>query len=245
MQKLYQKSELGFALVCIVLYVLGSSVAQMLSDTIGAPQLFTCLWHILLSAVLLRFVLRMGAQRQYGLCRVNCTSAQLLYYIPLIAVSLVNLLLGVGLVMPPLETFFGVVSMVCVGFLEELIFRGLLFRAMAKDNLRVAIAVSAITFGIGHIVNLLNGSADLVPTVCQIIYATMFGYLFVWMFYRTGSLLPQMIAHAVLNASSVFVDMRTVSDTMTIAVSAAMCVVAVAYMLVLRKTLRNTTGMME
>ena len=60
--------------------------------------------------------------------------------------------------------------MINVGFIEEIIFRGFLFKMMEKDNIKTAIIVSSLTFGIGHIVNLLNG-ADFISTVIQIFYA--------------------------------------------------------------------------
>ena len=62
--------------------------------------------------------------------------------------------------------------MLCVGFLEEVIFRGLLFQAIAKDNIKSAVIISSVTFGIGHIINLFNGSGmDLVNNLCQIVFA--------------------------------------------------------------------------
>ena len=48
--------------------------------------------------------------------------------------------------------------MLCVGFLEEVIFRGLLFTAIARNNIKSAVIISSVTFGIGHIINLFNGS---------------------------------------------------------------------------------------
>ena len=48
--------------------------------------------------------------------------------------------------------------MLCVGFAEEVIFRGFLFRAMEKDNVKTAIIGSSVTFGLGHVLNLVNGS---------------------------------------------------------------------------------------
>ena len=64
--------------------------------------------------------------------------------------------------------------MINIGFLEEIIFRGFLFKMLEKDNVKTAIIVSSITFGMGHIVNLLNG-ADLVPTLLQVCYALAIG----------------------------------------------------------------------
>lgn len=52
---------------------------------------------------------------------------------------------------------------------------------MAKENVKRAMIVSALTFGIGHIVNLLNG-AEFVSTIMQVCYAVCLGYLFVVIF---------------------------------------------------------------
>ena len=113
----------------------------------------------------------------------------MLYYIPLLILLTANLWYGARLNQPPLETVLYVLAMFCVGFLEELIFRGLLFQAMARDGVKSAIIVSSITFGIGHIVNLVNGSgADLLSSLCQVGYAVAFGFLFVMIFYRGKSL---------------------------------------------------------
>ena len=43
----------------------------------------------------------------------------------------------------------------------EIIYRGLLYRAIEKDSVKQAIVISAITFGAGHIVNLLTGQGSL------------------------------------------------------------------------------------
>ena len=92
--------------------------------------------------------------------------------------------------------------MFCVGFLEELIFRGLLFEAMREESERAATIVSAVTFGIGHIVNLLNG-ADILQTLLQIIYAVAAGLMFTAIFYKTKSLIPCIVTPSLLNMSSI------------------------------------------
>ena len=95
--------------------------------------------------------------------------------------------------------------MCCVGFLEEVIFRGLLFRAMEKDNLKTAIIVSAVTFGLGHIVNLFNGSGrDLTAAVIQIVFAVLVGFVLVLIFYHGGSLIPCILFHSANNALYAF-----------------------------------------
>ncbi len=93
--------------------------------------------------------------------------------------------------------------MINVGFLEEMIFRGFLFKMMEKNNVKSAIVVSSITFGMGHIVNLLNG-ADLIPTLLQVCYAIAIGYMLVMVFYKSKSIIPCVIFHAIFNALSIF-----------------------------------------
>ena len=118
--------------------------------------------------------------------------------------------------------------MILVGFLEEIIFRGFLFKAMAENNLKSAIIVSSITFGIGHFVNLINGSgAELLPNICQVVSAIAIGYLFVALFYKTKSLWAPIITHAVINSLSAFaVD---ITNTQQIIVSAVISLIAVLY----------------
>lgn len=97
--------------------------------------------------------------------------------------------------------------MLCVGFVEEVIFRGFLFRAIAKDNVKTAIVISSVTFGLGHLINLVNGSGmDLTENLFQIIGAIALGFLFVILSYRGGSLLPCIITHSTINITSVFAN---------------------------------------
>ena len=100
--------------------------------------------------------------------------------------------------------------MLNIGFIEEIIFRGFLFKMMVKDNVKIAILVSSITFGIGHIINLLNG-ASFIPTLMQVFYAMAIGYLFVIIFYKSKSLLPCIITHSLFNSLSIFSIENTLS----------------------------------
>ena len=128
--------------------------------------------------------------------------------------------------------------MLCVGFLEELIFRGFLFTAIAKNNIRSAIIISSVTFGIGHIINLFNGSGmDLVSNLCQIVFAIAVGFLLITIFHRGGSLIPCIIVHSAINTLGTFADDRNLTAGMHLLHLAALIVITVAYTLVLTRTL--------
>lgn len=151
-----------------------------------------------------------------------------LYFIPLGLMISVNLWNGVTMNVSVLETVLFILSMLCVGFIEEVIFRGFLFKAMCKDNIRLAIFVSSITFGLGHIVNLLNGR-ELLPTLLQICYATAIGFLFTIFFYKGKSLLPCIITHSIFNSIAIFAVQRT--QMFSIITSILLCVISLGYAL--------------
>lgn len=238
MQKLYQKSEIWFAVIWIIIYVFSTSVADCVSATLQVEKSLTFALHLVLSLFILIWINKNDHFKKYGLCKTPFKPSRYLYYIPLALMCTVNFWFGVRMNIPVLETVFYVGSMICVGFLEEIIFRGFLFKAMAKDSIRSAMIVSSLTFGIGHFVNLFNGSGtSLVANLCQVCYAVAFGYLFVIIFHRGKSLLPCIFAHSTINAFSAFGNDTTMTDTVNIVVSAVLCVAAAAYALVLQKTL--------
>ena len=76
---------------------------------------------------------------------------------------------------------------------------------MRKDNLKAAIIVSSVTFGIGHIINLFNGSgAELLPNLLQVIYATAAGFMFVMIYLASDSLIVCIVSHGIFNSLSIF-----------------------------------------
>ena len=205
MKQLYDKSRLGFALVWIASYCVLMSVGDFLSDMLGIEKSVTLPIAILLSVLLLSFLKRNGLLAQYGFCTPKVSARSMLFYLPLWIMLSVNLWYGVDLNYGIAETLLYVLTMLCVGLLEEVIFRGFLFEAMRQNNVKVAILVSSVTFGIGHIINLIGGSAqDLLPNLLQVVYAGAAGFMFVMLYYRSGSLLACIISHGVFNALSVF-----------------------------------------
>ena len=241
MQKLYQKNKLTFALLWIAVYVIGSSLADAASKALGIEKLLTFPLLLAMCGTLGAWLRKERLCAEYGLRRPGLPARRFLYYLPLVLIVSCNLWFGVRMNLPPVETFLYIGSMLCVGFLEELIFRGLLFKALLKDGVRTAIIVSSVTFGIGHIVNLVNGSgAELIPNLCQVCYAIAFGFLCVMIFLRSGSLLPCILAHSVVNALSVFSNEAASSAAADILVSVILCVVGAAYALYIAKTIPET-----
>ena len=234
MRKLYEKSEIWFAVAWIVAYVVLASTGDNISADLGIDKIVTLPILIAMSVLLYFFVRKNGLTEKYGLCKPKLPAGKMLYYIPLLVLLTANLWYGVAMNMSPLETVLYIVSMFCVGFLEELIFRGLLFQAMAKDGIKSAIIVSSVTFGIGHIVNLVNGSgAELLPNLLQVLYAVAIGFAFVMIYWKTKSLLPCIIVHSVFNGLSAFANEAVMTPQRQIISGILLAVIAGGYALYL------------
>lgn len=237
MKKLFDRDETWFSVLWIAIYVIGCSVADQLSDAMGVEKSVTLVFTAVLTLVLGGFLRRHGLSRYYGLCAPTHPAGAMLFYLPLVAIATVNLWFGAQLRMPLTDTLCGVGTMLLVGFLEELLFRGLLFRAMAKSNPRVAVLVTSLLFGLGHIINLVNGSgADLLSSLCQVCYAAAIGFLFVTLLVLGGSIWPAVLTHSLLNALSVFAN-EAAAERYLIPVSIALCVISLGYALLLWKRL--------
>ena len=234
MKKLYTKSEIWFAVAWIIAYVVLASMADNISTDLGIEKIVTLPILIVLSAILYFFVRKNGLTEKYGLCMPQIPAAKMLYYIPLLVLLTANLWYGIAMNLSPLETVLYVLAMFCVGFLEELIVRGLLFQAMAKDGVKSAIIVSSVTFGIGHIVNLINGSgADLLSNLLQVMYAVAIGFAFVMIYVKSKSLLPCILTHSIFNSLSAFANEAAMTPQREILSGILLAVIAGSYALYL------------
>lgn len=236
MDKLYQKNELTFAIIWIVIYVVAMSLADMFSAMIGIEKVLTAPLAIGISVFLIVWIIKKGLGEKYGLTKGKIDIVRYLFFIPLILMVSVNFWGGVALNFSPLETVLFVISMLGVGFMEEIIFRGFLFKALLKDNLKMAIIISSVTFGIGHVINLING-ADLVPTLLQICYAIAGGFMFTIIFYKSGTLIPCVVAHSLINATSAFEGQTSL--TLNIITAVVLTVVSVGYAIWLWKGIKT------
>lgn len=74
------------------------------------------------------------------------------------------------------------------GFIEELLYRGIIYSAFRKHSVLTGIVVSALTFGLMH----MNFN--------QIMYAVYLGVVFALLVEATGSLVSTMVLHMLFNA---------------------------------------------
>lgn len=210
MNGLYKKNELSFALVWIGLYVVVMNIALQfckgfddLANKTVQQLLVPVICILILAAVSTVWIIHNGLAARFGLCRFKGNWKSFLLFLPLVIMSCTNLKNGLSLSAPLAVTLLMAVNLALGGYVEEIIFRGFLFRSMEKDNLCSAVIISAVTFGIGHIVNLLNTS-DIFGTLLQVCYAIAVGFLYTILAYKGKSLWPCIASHMFVNASSVF-----------------------------------------
>lgn len=210
MKKLYNKSEITFSLVWIGIYIIVMNIALQFCggfDNLAAKTVsqvlvpVVCIVLLALAATL--WIVKNGLSEKYGLCSFKSSMRSFLWFLPLAVMSCTNLKNGVAFSAPVFVSLLMAVNLAVGGYVEEIIFRGFLFRAMAKDNLRTAIIVSAVTFGVGHIVNLAN-TADTIGVLLQVCYAIVIGFLYTVIVWKGGSLWPCIASHMFVNGSSVF-----------------------------------------
>lgn len=238
MKALYEKNELSFALVWIAIYCGLQSLANPLNVAIGIQYSASAALCLLQAIVLFAFVKRHRLLEKYGLCRSPIPARRFLYYIPLLILMSHNLWNGIAVNYPPLNLACHILCMLCVGFVEELIFRGFLFKALVRDNAKTAVVISSVSFGLGHLLNLVNGSgAELSENLFQVTGAIAIGFLFVILFHRGGSLLPCIIAHAAINISSAFANEAALTSERRIAFHLALILLTTASAALLTKTL--------
>ena len=231
MKKLYEKNEIFFALAWILIYVLGIG---NLKSAFGLDSLWPMLGLLALSVVMFLFVRRSGLLGYYGLAGWAKNSSAMLWFLPLWLLSCINLFGGFGSVYTVPGLIYAAVSMLLVGFVEELLFRGFLFKAMLRDgSVTTAVIVSSVSFGLGHIVNLFSGQ-DLGTTLNQMVFAIAAGFVFTLVFYKSGSLLPGILAHSFIDVSSVFAADEA-SQRLNLIVHVVFLVVSAAYCIYLVK----------
>lgn len=99
--------------------------------------------------------------------------------------------------LPPLATMmFVFINTLIVGFSEEGMFRGVLYRALrGSQGIWTAVLVSSVLFGSVHILNAFT-TGHVLQSFVQAFNATLSGFVFVALLLRTGSIIVPMIYHA-------------------------------------------------
>ncbi len=229
MKKFYEKKPVLFAVAWIVLYC---AVTIPIRGEYGDGSLWSLAGLSAVALAVAAVCSLIPLWKKLGVFARPQNARLCLYFLPMFLLATANAWDGFGPQYSGADLWYALGSMALVGFVEEMIFRGFLFRALLKkDGAKVAVIVSAVTFGMGHIVNILAGM-DLAENLIMVVFAIAWGFVLTMVYYKNGSLLPCIIVHAVVDMLSML-SAQTVWGTWV--EIGATVVLGLAYSLWLRK----------
>ena len=237
MRKFYEKNEVLFAVLWILVYCFATIPIR---GELGDESIWMLIALAAIAAGITIFVKKNHLEEKYGLTGWPKNAKKYLYFIPMWVLMTGNLWGGFALSYSGAAQVFAVLSMLLIGYVEEMLFRGFLFKALIpKDGIRIAVIISAVTFGIGHIVNLFAGQANL-ETVIQVFFAIAWGFIFTMVFYKSKSLIPCILTHGLVDAFSKFSANNITFEWIYMG---ATIVIAIVYCVYLVKATERTESM--
>ncbi len=128
------------------------------------------------------------------------TGRQWLQYLPLLLILIVLLIGNKGFQAQPVSYFVYMLlsQLLLVGFVEEVLFRGMILKAFMQKGKMTAIAVSSILFGITHALQALGGQS-LADTWLQIVYALILGLVLALLVANNRAILLTVMFHGLHN----------------------------------------------
>ena len=194
---LAQQRPYRFCLLLLLMLLMANAAALAVSRSIGVPVTFVLVFSELLVAALLALIVsRLSWWSEIGFTRPERPGA-LWLFAPALLLPLGNLTFGLAPVGPRALLLFSILA-VLSGFVEEVIFRGLMLRSLLARGERAALLGTSGLFGIAHAGSLAAGS-DPLHVVLQIAYSLAIGFSFGAMALRGRLLWPLVAAHSLGN----------------------------------------------
>lgn len=234
MNKLRLKSSLIF----ILIYIMLVNVGAILSEKLAINYLGQILVLLMFAVFLVIYIEKHELTRVVGLSKISFYEVKKnLFYLPLFMIVLANGVFFYDRTIALKDIILSIVYMILVAFLEELLFRGLLFKSIERDRrTKIAILITGLTFGFGHIINLLNGYI-VINQIIQIVMATLIGIILSVLFVRTKSIVPGIIFHLFFNTVSILsVNVTVLCDYISASI---IILIALIYLLYLIKTMNK------
>jgi len=202
MLKLYKDKAVLHSLVWLMLYLLLNTITGNIAVSLGLePYIIGSLPNLLLSVVCLYYLKRSNIATDIGLLTKSTEkSATMLFYFPLLILPFLNLIYGINKGLSPTQLLAILSMYIGVGFMEEIIFRGLMFKALTqKWNHYVVVLFISLTFAFGHAVSIVAIDQSAGDTALQIINAFVVGFLFTIVVLASGNLTVCVITHILYN----------------------------------------------
>ncbi|WP_099467110.1 CPBP family intramembrane glutamic endopeptidase [Konateibacter massiliensis] len=200
-------SAILIGLLCTFLTALGMAISQI-AEFGDELTYVTAIIFLCISILVGIFIMKKSSQglSDYGLRKAEkSSSVALWWYIPLIVMEIIPIIIyGFDRKMAVAQYVIILFFTIAVGINEELYFRGLMLRFLREKGRKKAIVVSAVIFGVLHLINALNGK-NILYLVLQMLFAFLVGFVLAEIVSISKSLWIVIIWHA----SHDFISMTT------------------------------------
>lgn len=180
-------------MVTIIVFLVSGTAVTLLEL---APWSLYVIAFMLLSGVCLVLLTANGWWREIGFRAPYQRRLLWLFWLPFVPVT-GNLLDGIK-VTDPNQIFLFFIMALLSGFVEEILFRGLILRALRPTGIWRAAIFSAVLFGVMHLLNVLS-TFSLSYVLLQVGYATAIGLAYAALVIRSGTIWPLILAHFLTN----------------------------------------------
>jgi uncharacterized protein len=192
-----ERHPFRFSFLLLLLLVLVQAAGVVIASRVGLPAssigTFT---EIVLALILIILVSRLRWWNEIGFRKLE-HPADLLYFLPALALPIGNLTFGIAVTEVSALLSFATLA-IASGFVEEVIFRGLILRAFVPRGQWKALVTSSALFGFTHALNVFAGHDPLYATL-QVGYALAIGFGFGAMALKSRLLWPLALAHGLGN----------------------------------------------
>lgn len=202
MIKLYKSKDVLHSIVWLTLYLVVNTITGNLATNLNANyEVVSCVPIFILAAVCFVYLYKTGISKDIGLlCASTENAGHMLFYIPLFVLPAYSLIYGINTALTPFDFLAAFLMYTGVGFMEEIIFRGLMFRALTKKWNRIVVVVfGSLTFDMGHIVSVIAVGMSNSDALLQIINASIVGFMFMTVMLASENLTACIIAHIAYN----------------------------------------------
>lgn len=226
LKKLYENKAVLHSLVWLASYLVLNTITDNIAKALDINyHMVTAIPNLVLAVICYCYLKSTGISEDIGLLtKPTEKNSVMLYYVPLLSLPLLSLIYGINTSLTAVEIAFILVMYISVGFMEEIIFRGLMFRALLKKwNRYIVVAFISLTFAMGHIISMAAIGQSSMDTALQIINAFVVGFMFMAVVLASGNLTICIIAHILYNfignismAGSTHLEIIAVSTIITI-----------------------------
>lgn len=202
LKKLYERNAVFHSLVWLGFYLVLNTITDNLAAWMDMDfYLVSAIPNLILGVVCFVYLKRTHIAEDISLLTKPTEKASvMLFYIPLLLLPFLNLIYGMNTALSVSEIAFMLIMYSSVGFMEEVIFRGLMFKALEKKwNHYIVVAFISFTFAIGHIISMAAVGQSGGDTILQIVNALVVGLMFMIVILASGNLLICIITHILYN----------------------------------------------